>query len=562
MTNEKILIGGAILLLAVVAAIATRRLRFPLLLTFLGVGMLLGSEGLGGIDFSDAELARWIGTAGLVLILFEGGLTTRWPDLRAVLGPTIVLSTLGVAVTAAVVAAGAYVLFDLSATQAFLLGAVVGPTDAAAVFATLRTTSLRGRLASLLSAESGANDPMAVALTLGLIAWTEHAGYGVGDLSVLLVRELGIGLAIGAMLGFAVYRLPRLPAELTAFAPVASLGIAAVAYGLPASVHGSGFLSVYVVALFFGNTPSPLRQTIVHFHEGLAFLAQVVLFVVLGLLVFPSQLGDVAWAALALTAILVFLARPIAVAVSLVPFRYSAREQAFLSWAGLRGAVPIVLSTFALSAGVSGSNTIFNAVFFVVLVSTLIQTITLDPLAERLGVASEARPHYHAPVEIGAVRALGGEILEFDVSQSDAIAGEAVRHLGLPQSAVIMLVVRDGAGIPPRGNTVIEAGDRIYVLARAEERAEVEAVLESWEAGPLRRRRRPAPSGAPAVEQTPRSLDQGAERESQAEGQADADERLVLEGAAAEEADQPGVERPERHRGQVEDGEPPPGERG
>jgi cell volume regulation protein A len=223
----------------------------------------------------------------------------------------------------------------------------------------------------------------------------------------------------------------------------------------------------------------------VHFHEGLAYLAQVVLFIVLGLLVFPSQLGPVAASACALTAILVVFARPLAVVLSTAAFGYSLREQAFISWAGLRGAVPVVLSTFALSAGVSGSNTIFNAVFFVVLVSTLLQTATLDAAARRLGVASEPQPSYHAPVEIGAVHALGGDILEFDVSSTDAVVGARVRDLHLPESALVMLVVRDGQGIPPRGRTTIENGDRIYVLARADDRERVEVLLEQWESGPL-----------------------------------------------------------------------------
>jgi potassium/hydrogen antiporter len=490
MTNERILLAGAVLLLAVVAAVATQRLRLPLLITFLGLGMLLGSDGPGGIEFDDAELARWIGIVGLILILFEGGLTTRWDDLRPVLAPTLVLSTIGVGVTAVVAGVAAYFLFDLELKNALLLGAVVGPTDAAAVFATLRGTRLRQRLASLLTAESGANDPAAVALTLGLIAWIQTAGYDGGDLALLELRELGLGLAIGVALGVAVRYLPRLPSELAPFGPVAALGIAAVAYGIPASLHASGFLSVYVVGLFLGNTATPLRQTVVHFHEGLAYLAQVVLFIVLGLLVFPSQLGAVAWSALGLTAILVLVARPLAVALSVTPFGYSWREQAFLSWAGLRGAVPIVLATFALSAGVAGSNTIFNAVFFVVLVSTALQTVTLDPLARRLGVAGEAQPSYHPPVEVGAVQALGGEVLEYDVEQSDGVVGARIGELGLPEPALVMLIVRDGQAIPPRGGTQLEPGDRVYVLARAEARRDVEAVLEEWERRRDGRRRR------------------------------------------------------------------------
>jgi cell volume regulation protein A len=490
MSNERILLAGAVLLLAVAAAVATQRLRLPLLVTFLGLGMLLGSEGLGGIEFDDAELARWVGIAGLVLILFEGGLTTKWADVRPVLAPTLVLSTLGVAVTAAVAGTAAYFLFDLHFKHALLLGAVVGPTDAAAVFSTLRGTRLRQRLSSILTAESGENDPAAVALTLGLIAWIETVGYGLDNLALLLLRELGLGLAIGVALGLVVRRLPRLPSELASLAPVASLGIAAVAYGVPASLHASGFLSVYIVGLFFGNTPTPLRQTIVNFHEGLAYLAQVVLFIVLGLLVFPSELGPVAWSALGLTAVLVLVARPLAVAASIAPFGYSWREQAFVSWAGLRGAVPIVLATFALSAGVAGSNTIFNAVFFVVLVSALLQTVTLDAAARRLGVASEAAPSYHPPVEVGAVQALGGDVFEYDVEQRDAIVGDRVGELGLPESALVILIVRAQQAIPPRGNTTLEPGDRVYVLAHSDASQDVKGVLDGWA------RRRLAEDGA------------------------------------------------------------------
>jgi cell volume regulation protein A len=278
----------------------------------------------------------------------------------------------------------------MSASTSFLLGAVVGSTDAAAVFAMLRFTHLQRKLGSLLAAESGANDPMAVALTVGLISFIESESYGVNDIVVLLVRQLGLGLLVGLVIGFLVTRaLPQMPTELAPFAPVASVGVAAVAYGVPASIDASGFLSVYVVGLWLGNTPMPLRRTITTFHEGLAFLAQVVLFIVLGLLVFPSQLGPVAWSSLALTAVLLFVARPVAVLASTGPFRYGARQQAFVSWAGLRGAVPIVLATFALSAGIPDDDTIFNAVFFVVLVSTLVQGVTIEPVARRLGLTGE-----------------------------------------------------------------------------------------------------------------------------------------------------------------------------
>jgi cell volume regulation protein A len=271
-----------------------------------------------------------------------------------------------------------------------------------------------------------------------------------------------------------------MPTERAPFAPVASVAAAALAYGVAASAHGSGFLSVYVVALWLGNTPMPLRRTIVAFHEGLAFLAQVVLFIVLGLLVFPSRLGPVAWSALALTAVLVFVARPLAVVVSVAPFRYRPREQLFLAWAGLRGAVPIVLATFALSAHVGDSATIFNAVFFVTLVSTVAQGITLEPFARKLGLTTEARPFYSPPVEIEAIRALGGDMIEYEVGSGDAIVGTFIRDLDIPPEAIVMLIVRDESGIPPRGSTSLAAGDRMYILVRGEARTAVEAAIRRW----------------------------------------------------------------------------------
>jgi cell volume regulation protein A len=398
------LLFGGILLLGVVGALLARRLRLPVLVLFLGVGMFLGSDGPGGIYFDDAQLVQAIGIVGLVAILFEGGLTSEWRSVRAVLVPAFSLGSVGVVVTAAIVGLTAYGLFDLAWSGALLLGAIVGSTDAAAVFAALRFTSLRRRVANVLAVESGLNDPMAVALTVGLISWITSPDYGIEDMIVLLVRQFWLGLLIGVGIGvLASLTLPLIPSELSGFAPVATMATAALAYGVADAAGGSGFLCVYLVGLFIGNRPMPYRRAIVGFHEGLAYAAQVALFVVLGLLVFPGQLGDVAAASIGLTAVLVLVARPAAVLAS-TPFqRFNWRERAFVSWAGLRGAIPIVLATFALSAGVTASNTILNAVFFVVLLSALVQGLTLEPLAARLGLATERRPVYQPPIEVGAV---------------------------------------------------------------------------------------------------------------------------------------------------------------
>lgn len=482
--EHRLLLFGGILLLGVASAMLARRLRLPVLVLFLGLGMFLGSDGPGGIYFDDAQLARAIGIIGLVAILFEGGLTSDWRAVRRALIPAISLGSLGVLATAAVVGVTAYGLFGFNWSTSLLLGAIVGSTDAAAVFAALRFTSLRRRLANVLAVESGLNDPMAVALTIGLISWITKPDYGIGDTIALLARQFWIGLALGVAIGLlSSTLLSWIPAELSGFAPVATTAIAAVAYGAADEAGGSGFLCVYLVALFIGNRPMPYRRAIVGFHEGLAFAAQVALFVVLGLLVFPSRLGAVAAEAIGLTATLIFAARPLAVLVSTPFMRFNWRERAFLSWAGLRGAVPIVLATFALSAGVAQSRTIFNAVFFVVLLSALIQGLTLEPVAARLGLTSERRAVYQPPIEVGSVGRVGAEVIEHEVDPEDAVVGRLVRDTGLPRDAIVMLIVRDGVGIPPRGSTKIEAGDRLYVMVGASSRKQIDDLLDRWRDG-------------------------------------------------------------------------------
>ncbi len=467
------------LLLAVVGAYFASRSGVPLLVAFLALGMLLGSDGPGGIEFDSAEQARTVGIIGLVAILFEGGLTTAWRGLRPVIVTASVLGTLGVVVTAAITGLAAYLVFDLSVTKSLLLGAVVGSTDAAAVFSQLRFTRLRRRLTRLLEAESGVNDPMAVALTVGLIEWVQHSDYDALDLTLLLIRQLGLGLIVGLAVGAAAaWTFARLPESIEPFAPVASVATAAVGFGLADVGHGSGFLSVYIVGLFLGNTHTPFRRSLVAFHQGIAFLAQVGLFVVLGLLVFPSDLDSVVGSGIALTAVLVLVARPVAVWVSTLFQRFDNRERAFLGWAGLRGAVPIVLATFVQSADIAPSETIFNAVFFVVLISALVQGPTLEPLARRLGLALPAARLTRPPIDVETAPDL--DLLEFHVAPDDAIDGSFVRELELPRDALVAVIVREGSSVPPRGSTRIHAGDRLFVLTRPESRQPVQEVFAMW----------------------------------------------------------------------------------
>jgi cell volume regulation protein A len=438
--------------------------------------MLLGSDGVGGIEFDDAELARKVGVVCLVAILFEGGLSTSWRRLREVAVPAAVLSTVGVAVTAMLTGVAAYELFDLTWLEAVLLGAVVSSTDAAAVFATLRFTRIRRRLARTLEAETGGNDPMAIALTIGLIDWIQKPDFGFPDLALLVVRQLGIGLAVGIGLGAAAtLAFARLPHSIGAFAPVASVAAAALSFGVAAVLGGSGFLAVYLVWLAVGSTPSRYRHQLVSFHEGLAFLSQVAMFVVLGLLVFPHELPAIALSGLALAAVLVFVARPAAVWASTAFSRFTNRERALLGWAGLRGAVPIVLGTIVLSSGIEGGNTIFNAVFFVVLASALAQGTTLEWVAERLGVAPRAAA---APATAAPAGAL--DLVDFAVAADHSIAGSTVRELGLPRTAFVAAVARDGETIRPEAGTAIRAGDRLFVLVPRGRRADLDDVLARW----------------------------------------------------------------------------------
>lgn len=475
-----ILLVGLVLAASIVVALGALRTGLPVLVAFLALGMLLGSDGPGGIAFDDAKLAREVGIVGLALILYEGGLQTSWRRLRQVVVPAALLSTIGVVVSAVLTGVAAYWLFDLSWLESVLLGAVVASTDAAAVFATLRSTHIRRTLARTLEAESGGNDPMAIALTLGLIAWIERPdSYGIDDLALLVVQQIGLGLLVGIALGAAAtWVFARIPQSIGAFAAVASLATAALSFGVADVVGGSGFLAVYLVGLAVGSTPSRYRRQLVAFHEGLAFLAQVALFIVLGLLVFPTDLRNIAPAGLALALLLVFAIRPAAVWASTAFSELTTRDRLLLGWAGLRGAVPIVLATFVLSSDVPHRETIFNAVFFVVVVSTILQGASLEWVAGRLGLLAPAPRVHDAPLEVRHLSQL--DLVDFAVADDHAIAGSAVRELGLPRTALIAVITRGNDTIPPRGSTVVEPEDVLFVLVPRKLRADLEDVFSRW----------------------------------------------------------------------------------
>jgi cell volume regulation protein A len=385
-----ILVGGALLVAGLGAALAAGRLRVPGLVLFLGLGMLLGSDGTGWIHFSDYELARTIGTVALALILFEGGLTAGFGEIRTVLRPALSLALVGTVATALLTGLVAWALFDITTLEGMLLGSIVAATDGAAVFSVLRGSTLRRRLARTLEGEAGFNDPIAVLLVVGFIDWIQHPGYGIGDMALLFGRQLGIGLAVGLAVGWlGVEGLRRARLGTAGAYPLGTIGIAAVAFGAAATLHGSGFLAVYLTGLILGSVTIPARVTVTIFHQGLAWVAQVTLFLVLGLLVFPSQLGDVAVEGTVLALVLALVARPLAVMIATAFDHFSLAERVTLGWAGLRGAVPVVLATFPVIDRVPHSLEFFNVVFFAVLLSTLVQGTTFEPLARRTGVTTE-----------------------------------------------------------------------------------------------------------------------------------------------------------------------------
>jgi potassium/hydrogen antiporter len=457
-----ILLSAALLVVGVLVVAASERLRFPAALVSLTLGMIAGSDGLGLVDLDDSELVRNLSVIALVVILFEGGLTTKPTTLREAGAPGFVLSSAGVVITAAVTAVGVELVFGLGWNTSLLLGAVVASTDAAVVFDLVRRAPLPRRLAGILEVESGANDPLAIVLTVALLASYESPLIGVGLWLLFGVWQLAGGLLVGLAVGFLARWVLRIRFRSEGLYPIVALGFAGLSYGLAALVASSGFLAVYVTGLVIGATVPRRRRTIRNFHSSLANGADISLFLILGLLVFPSQLPGVAVAALGVTAVLVFVARPVAVFLLMIPFRLPWRERTVLSWAGLRGAVPIVLATFPASAGIPEGQTIFNVVFFVVVTSTLLQGTTTVPLVRRLGLAADT-PAWQSLAEALPLDVPDVDLVELAVIPDLAIAGSALKDHPPAAGMLVIAILRDGESILPTGDTVVEVGDLLVL---------------------------------------------------------------------------------------------------
>ncbi len=468
---------GLLVFLSVLASRLSDRFGVPTLLIFLTIGMLAGSDGLGGIYFDDPRLANLIGVFALAYILFSGGLDTDWPAVRPVAGRSLLLATAGVALTAALTGLFVWASMDRSLTEGLLVGAIVSSTDAAAVFAILRSrhVGLQGRLRPLLELESGSNDPMAVFLTLALVGLLGASGPAPWPrLLAGFAVSMGVGLAVGVAVGSGVASIfNRLRLEYEGLYPVLSMSLVLLAYGLSESLRGNGFLSVYVCGIVLGSRDFLFKHYLKKFHDALGWLMQIVLFLVLGLLVFPSRLPGIALPAVLVAGFLMLAARPAAVFVCLWGSRFSLRERALVAWTGLRGAVPIVLATYPFLAGYEHSDAVFNIVFFIVLASVLLQGRTLMTVARRLGVDAPLATRPPSPLEFEKRAGFKSVNREFDVVPESAAVGRRVSELGLPEDALIVLIRRGDRFLVPKGGTTIEPYDTVTVIA---ERADVPAV--------------------------------------------------------------------------------------
>lgn len=471
-----VFVAGILLLVSVFASKLSTKFGVPALVLFVVIGMLAGSDGPGGIDFSDYRLVHHLGIVALVLILFGGGLDTHWSSIKPVLLPGLSLATIGVVVTAGITGIAAHYTLGLTVLEALLLGAVVSSTDAAAVFGVLRAQQLKlkGSLTSLLELESGGNDPMAVFLTVALTGLVLSPETGVWHLLPELVMSMAIGGVGGVALGYsASWLINRMHLAYDGLYNVFTVGVAFISFAGIDLIGGNGFLSVYICGVVLGSKPFVHRISLIQFHEGMAWLMQIGMFLSLGLLVYPNQLMPYVGTGCILALVLILVARPLAVVASLFYFKgFSKKDYAFISWVGLRGAVPIILSTIPLMHGVAAAPTIFNVVFFIVLLSVVVQGTGLRWVARALNVISS---------DDGSVneKKISSSKLEVKILPHSPVIGRSVVELGLSDAVLLVLLTRGADSHIPRGNTILQAGDILLVQTQQGAVEEVRRIFSS-----------------------------------------------------------------------------------
>ncbi|MER3524435.1 MAG: potassium/proton antiporter, partial [Ignavibacteria bacterium] len=474
---------STLILASVVVARLTHNLGIPTLILFLAVGMMAGSDGAGVIVLTDARLAQSIGVVALVLILFSGGLDTNWHDVRPVATQAARLATIGVLITTVSIGAFSTLVLDFSLLEGMLLGAVISSTDAAAVFAVLRSKNvhLQQRIKALLELESGSNDPMAVFLTvstIGLLNAIEQTEQTYVDVLIQFVLQMGIGIVCGLIFGrLLVWMINRIKSPYEGIYPVLALAFAGFVYSATSLINGSGFLAVYAAGMMLGNSNVIQKRSLLRFFDGFAWLSQIGMFITLGLLVRPSKLITVLMPGMLIALGLMIGARPLSVFVSLLPREYSWREKIFISWVGLRGAAPIILATFPLLANVERADAIFTTVFFIVLTSALMQGWSIPHAARLLGVEAPPSKPIRYPIESVPTVGADTELVDLSVPHGSAVAGKTIIELGLPQASLIALIARKETFIIPSGSTVLEEGDTLLVIVKKTDLPEVQRIF-------------------------------------------------------------------------------------
>ncbi|TYR80855.1 potassium/proton antiporter [Priestia megaterium] len=473
--DNSIFLLSILLVVGVLTAKFSSRLGVPSLVLFIIVGMILSHY----IYFDNALLTQGFGIIALIIILFDGGIHTKWTDVKAVIRPSVSLATAGVLVTTIVTGVLAKYILDVTWLEGLLFGAIVGSTDAAAVFSVLGSKNIRQKLTSTLEVESGSNDPMAIFLTVSIIQLIQNPDSPIFTLILDFFWQMGIGLIMGLLLGKAsVWAINRINLDSSGLYPVLSLALAALTYGITAFIGASGLLAVYIMAVSLGNADLTYRHAIVRFNEGFAWMMQILMFILLGLLVFPKELIDITWQGILLSFLLMLVARPLGVFISMIFTKYSIKEKLFISWAGLKGAVPIVLATYPMMAELENSSLIFNVVFFVVLTSALLQGATISPLANLLKLSEgekEVVPHSLELVSIGKTN---NEMIELKLVKDAAISGKSLEEIPLPEDILITAVIREDKLLTPRGTTQIFSGDTLYVLVSKKKRDKVKAFFQ------------------------------------------------------------------------------------
>lgn len=471
-TDIYLLIGAFILLVSVIASKLSVRYGIPSLLIFLGIGMAIGSDGLNWIYFDDHQLAQSLGIIALAYILFSGGLDTKWTKIRPVLAPALSLATVGVAVSAAIIGVFAVFALGFGWGEGILLGAIISSTDAAAVFSVLRTNKIhfKYRLKELIELESGTNDPMAIFLTIGLLTLIGSESTGWIDLVLLFVMQMGVGLLSGLIFGklFTVL-VNRINLSYEGLYPVLLVGLISFVYAVTDLLNGSGFLAVYLVGVVLASSGFVHQNSLTDFFDGIGWLMQIVMFLMLGLLVFPGQILDVAGKGLIIALVLILLARPLSVFISLIFSSYKRNAKIMVSWVGLRGAVPIILATFPLVAGISNADYIFSIVFFVVITSVAVQGPTLPLLAKYLKVTLPYKEKIKYPIQYDSDIDTKSALKEVEIEDSDPVVGKMIVDLHLPENVLIVLINRDGKFIVPKGSTALEIDDKLLLLANTDD---------------------------------------------------------------------------------------------